>query len=314
MEYKKNVEVKNHQLVLKTGKDGEKGEQGGVSVYLDQANPNHIANIFGAWASDVTKSVEKYVKASIKSCFNVSDMMPLHPLLQNLGKREVGVHVGDRNSTITLGVDGKDVTLRTPEEAAEFAGCSIEDAKKFFSEQRPMNLYEDKRTANGIYQETFAIDIETFGMVKLDIYHISDEDLEVLEASGWDVLDINGYKYLSPSRDVRLTLWKYFVNSMLGWDFSSNNSLHGNQKQPIRYSVSFDGNKITQCNGARVFTNDNGKPEAKLSLRDHSSVANFNTPTLEGVIDCEASGIETSIDADEEVKAYLIRLGEENIL
>jgi hypothetical protein len=324
-EYKKNVEVKNNQLVLvKSSGDGNKGEQGGVSVYIDDTNPNHVANIFGAWVSDITAEEAKYVKKAIKACIKVSDMIPVHPQLQyltyygNQNKDEVGVSVGDRNSRITLGIEvkegGKNVekTLKTPEEAAELAGCSIEDAKKFFSEQRPMNLYKDKKLASGIYQETFAIEIETFGKIRLSSYAISDEVIDELVARGWRVMEIYGEKYLSPQKDVLMGLWKHLVDAMLTWDFSSNNSLHGNQKEAIRYSISMDANKINQCNGARIITNDNDKDVVSLALRDHKSVMSFNTTSLESVINC--NDIETSIDADEKAREALIKLGEENIL
>ena len=310
-QYKKNVEVKNNQLIIKSGGDGDKSEQNGVSVYIDETNPNYIANIFGAWTSDVSGAANKYVKASIKSCIKVSDMIPVHPLLQRLSKSEVGVSVGDRNSSITLGVSN-DVTLKTPEEAAEFAGCSIDDAKKFFSEQRPMNMYKDKRLASGIYQETFAIEIETFGKIKLSEYHMSEKAIEELEASGWRKMEINGYEYLSPQKDVLMELWKHLVDAMLNWDFSSNNSLHGNQKEAIRYSLSLDAKKINQCNGVRLTTNEKGNEVANLALRDHRSVLNFNTTSLESVIDCK--DIETSIDADEEAREALMKFGEEHIL
>jgi hypothetical protein len=307
-EFKKKAEVKNKAITVNAGGDGE---QSGVSIYIEEKNPNHIANIFGAWASDITDNTNKYVKAAIKSCIKVSDMTPVHPLLQKLSKNEAGVFVGDRNSTITLGV-GKDTTLKTPEEAAEFAGCSIEEAKKLFSEQRPMNLYRDKKTANGIYQETFAIEIETFGKIKLSSYTISEEAQTELVAQGWRIMEIYGEKYLSPSRETLLDLWKNMVDAMLTWDFSSNNSLHGNQKEAIRYSMSLDANKINQCNSAKVSLNENDRQVATLALREHPSVISFNTTSLESVIPCD--GIETSIDADEEAKAALIKLGEENIL
>lgn len=308
-EFKKNASAKNGHLVVNG--DGD-GEQGGVSVFLDQTKPNHIASIFGAWASDISDESNKYVKASLKSCINVSDMMPVHPLLQRLSKNEVGVFVGDKNSAITLG--DKNTTLRTPEEAAEFAGCSIDEAKKVFSEQRPMNMFKDKKTANGVYQETFAIDIEAFGKIKLSSCTISEEAKTELIASGWRIVEINGEEYLSPTKEDLLKMWGYLVDAMLSWDFSSNNSLHGNVKEPLRYSVSLNGSKIKQCNSARVITNEDGRKVAELVLRDHDSVMNFNTTSLEKWYDCKSNNVETSLDADEEVKAALIKLGEENIL
>jgi len=307
-EFKKNATVKNNQITVNA--DGA-GEQSGVSIFIEETNPNHICTIFGAWNSDVSDATKKYVKASLKSCIKVSDMMPVHPLLQRLSKNEPGVFVGDHNSAITLGV-GKDKTLRTPEEAAEFVGCSIEEAKKVFSEQRPMNLYRDKRTANGIYQETFSIEIETFGKIRLSSYNISDEAIDELIASGWRVMEIYGEKYLAPQKDVLMGLWKNLVDAMLNWDFSSNNSLHGNQKEALRYSISLDANKINQCNTARMSINGEGKKVAELSLHDHPTVQNFNTLSLGSWTPCD--GIELDIDADVKAREALIKLGEENIL
>jgi len=307
-EFKKNATVKNNQITVNA--DGS-GEQGGVSIFIEETNPNHICTIFGAWNSDVSDATKKYVKAALKSCIKVSDMTPIHPLLQRLGKNEPGVFVGDHNSTITLGV-GKDKTLHTPEEAAEFVGCSIEEAKKVFAEQRPMNLYKDKRTANGIYQETFAIEIETFGKIRLSSYNISEEGIEELVASGWRVMEIHGEKYLAPQKDVLMRLWENLVDAMLNWDFSSNNSLHGNQKEALRYSISLDAKKINQCNTARMFINENGKKAAELSLHGHPAVQNFNTLSLGSWIPCD--DMELDINADEKAREALIKLGEENIL
>ena len=313
-EFKKKAEVKNNNITVNASGDGE---QSGVSIYIEEKNPNHIANIFGAWASDITDNTNKYVKAAIKSCIKVSDMTPVHPLLQTLSSEGSGVFVGDRNSSITLGVSVKEgnkdteKTLRTPEEAADFAGCSIEEAKKIFSEQRPMNLYKDKRTASGIYQETFAIEIETFGKIKLSSYTISEEAQKELVAQGWRIMEIYGEKYLSPDKETLMTLWKHMVDAMLTWDFSSNNSLHGNQKEALRYSMSLDANKINQCNTARMFVKE-GKNFAELSLHDHPTVQNFNTLSLGSWTPC--NGIDLDIDADVKAREALIKLGEENIL
>lgn len=310
-EFKKKGSVKNGQIVINA--EG-KGEQDGVSVFIDQEKPNLLSIIFGVWVSDVSENDQKYVKAALKSCIKVSDMMPVHPLLQYLGKSDVGVFVGDKNSSITIGVDndGKKATLRTPEQAAELVGCSIDEAKQTFAEQRPLNMYRDKRTASGIYQETFAVEIENFGKIKLSSYPISQKAIDSLLENGWRIVTINGEEYLSPSREVLLSLWKYLVEAMIGWDFSSNNSLHGNVKQPLRYSVSMNANKIDACNTARLETNDNGEQVAKLALRDHKDVQNFNTPMLERYVDC--TGMEIDIDADEKVAEALIKLGEEHIL
>lgn len=307
-EFKKKASVKDNKITVNA--DGT-GEQGGVSIFIEETNPNHICTIFGAWNSDVSDAVKKYVKASLKSCILVSDMMPIHPLLQSLSKNEVGVFVGDHNSTITLGV-GNDKTLHTPEEAAEFVGCSIDEAKKVFSEQRPMNLYKDKRTTSGIYQETFTVEIETFGKILLSSYNISEEAIDELVANGWRVMEIYGKKYLSPHRDVLLGLWKSLVDAMLNWDFSSNNSLHGNQKEALRYSISLDAKKISQCNTARMYLDDKGKKAAELSLHDHPAVQSFNTLSLGSWTPCD--GIELDIDADVKAREALIRFGEECIL
>lgn len=314
-EFKKNASVKNNVILV--NEDG-KGEQGGVSVFIDIKNP--ICSIFGAWNSDTSEATSKYVKAAIKSCFNVSDMMPVHPLLQSLGKTEKGVFVGDRNSIVTLGVKigGNEVTLKSPEQAAEMVGCSIEDAKKTFGSLRPMNLYEDKQTAYGLYQETFAIDIEAFGKVKLSSCTVSEDMIKELLGNGWRIVKVHGEDYLSPSREYILKLWEYFVEALIEWDFLSNNSLHGSVKEDLRYSVSMNAKKINQCTTASVYCDGDGKTKAKLVLRDSKDVYNFNTTNLEKWHICDGSDgnepIKTSMDADCDVKELMVQMGKEHIV
>lgn len=314
-EFKKKASAKNNTILVN---ENRKGEQDGVSISIDVKNP--ICSIFGAWNSDKSEATSKYVKAAIKSCFNVSDMIPVHPLLQNLGKTETGVFVGDRNSIVTLGVKiGSDeVTLKTPEQAAEMVGCSIEDAKKVFGSLRPMNRYEDKQTANGLYQETFSIDIEAFGKVKLSSCTVSEEVIKELLDNGWRIVKIHGEDYLSPSREDILKLWEYFVEALIEWDFSSNNSLHGSVKEDLRYSVSMNAKRLNQCTTASVYRNDEGELKAKLSLRNCDEVFNFNTTNLEKWYVCDGSDgnepIKTHIDADCGVKGLMIQMGKDHII
>lgn len=307
-EFKKKASSKNKKIEINPNGSGE---QGGVSIFIDKDNPNHIATIFGAWTSDVSDNDKKYVKASLKSSVRVSDMLPVHPLLQYLNKKEVGVFVGDHNSAITIELDKKK-TVHNPSEASEYVGCTIEEAKKIFSEQRLMNMYQDKKTANGIYQEVFAIEIETFGKIRLSTCNFTEEEINKLKDDGWREMEIRGDKYLAPKRDVLLGLWENLVDAMLTWDFSSNNSLHGNQKEALRYSISMNANKIHQCNMGRLTINDKGKKVAELSLHDHPSVQNFNTLSLSSWTVCD--NIKLDIDADIKAKEALIKLGEENIL
>ena len=310
-EFKKKAVVKNNKITV--NEDG-KGEQGGVAIFIDIENP--ICSIFGAWNSDTSEAANKYVKAAIKSNFNVSDMMPIHPLLQSLNKNEKGVFVGDRNSIVTIG--NGDMTLKSPEQAAEMVGCTIEEAKEVFSNLRPMNLYEDKQTANGLYQETFNIDIEAFGKVKLSSCSVSTETIEELLAKGWRIVKVHGEDYLSPSRDEVLKLWECFVESLIEWDFASNNSLHGSVKEHLRYSVSMNVQKLNQCTTAAVYCDSEGKTKAKLALRDSKEVYSFNTTNLEKWHICDGSDgnepIKTSIDADSDVKALLVQMGKDNII
>lgn len=314
-EFKKNASVKNNSILV--NEDG-KGEQSGVSVFIDIKNP--ICSIFGAWNSDTSEATSKYVKAAIKSCFNVSDMMPVHPLLQSLGKTEKGVFVGDRNSIVTLGtkIGGNEVTLKSPEQAAEMVGCSIEDAKKVFGGLRPMNLYEDKQTTNGLYQETFSIDIEAFGKVKLSSCTVSEDMIKELLDNGWRIVKVHGEDYLSPSREDILKLWGCFVEALIEWDFSSNNSLHGSVKEDLRYSVSMNAKRLNQCTTASIYCNEEGELKAKLSLRESDEVFNFNTTNLEKWYVCDGSDgnkpIKTYIDADCGVKGLMIQMGKDHII
>ena len=305
-EFKKKASAKNKSLAVN---DGGTGEQGGVAISIDVENP--ICAIFGAWNSDKTDDDKKYAKNAIKACFNVSDFIPVHPLLQKLSKKEKGVFVGDKNSIVTLGIDSK--TLRTPEEASEYVGCSIEEAKDVFGGLRPMNLYEDKQTANGLYQQTFAINIETFGMLNLSDYEVPQDKKDNLLSNGWRIVRVNGEEYLSPCRENLLQIWEYFVNALIDWDFSSNNSLHGNIKEALRYSFSFNANKLNNCNSAVTFEKENGKKGAKLALRNHEEVFNFNSVSLEKWFVCDEN-TPTSMNADDEVKRALIEVGKNNIL
>ena len=320
-EFKKNASVKNNSILV--NEDG-KGEQSGVSIFIDIKNP--ICSIFGAWNSDTSEATSKYIKAAIKSCFNVSDMMPVHPLLQSLGdvvksgKSQVGVFVGDKNSIVTLGakIGGDDVTLKSPEQAAEMVGCSIEEAKKVFGSLRPMNLYEDKQTANGLYQETFSIDIEAFGKVKLSSCTVSEEVIKELLNDGWRIVKAHGEDYLSPSREDILKLWECFVEALIEWDFSSNNSLHGSVKEDLRYSVSMNAKRLNQCTTASVYCDGEGKTKAQLILRNCDEVFNFNTTNLEKWYVCDGSDgnepIKTHIDADCGVKGLMIQMGKDHII
>lgn len=309
-EFKKKASVKNNTIIVNG--DGQ-GEQSGVSIFIDVENPH--CSIFGAWNSDIAK---KYARAAIKGCFNVSDFIPVHPLLQKLNDKDTGVFVGDSNSTVTLGIsesdngDIKGAVIKTPEQASEMVGCSIEDAKEVFSSLRPMNCYEDKRTANGIYQETFTINIEAFGKIKLSSYEIPEEEINKLLANGWRIVKIDNEDYLSPSREELIELWRYFIDALIDWDFSSNNSLHGNVKEALRYSFSFNANKLNNCNTAAKYE-DGDKLKAKLVLRNHKEVANFNSTSLEKWYVCDEN-TPLSMDADDEVKDALFEVGKDNII
>ena len=318
-EFMKNANIDGGKINIETGADGKKGEQGGVSIAIDVENPG--CSIFGAWTSEVPNG-EKYAKAALKANIQVADMMPVHSLLQFLNKGEKGVFCGDKNSSVVLSVGSKKdkVMLKTPEEAADFAKCSIEEAKEKFASVRPMNLYDDNRTANGLYIANFGIDLDVFGKVKMSniTSGLSDEKISELVSKGWRVMDINGERYLSPSKEELIKVWEYFVEAIMNWDFSSNNSLHGSVKEVLRYSVSFNAQKINQCTTASMTLDKDGKKIAKLVLRESKEVYNFNTTNLEKWHVCDGSDgnepIKTNIDADYEAKALLIQIGKDWIL
>ena len=317
--FAKNAEGKGEDFKIK--KDANGKEQGGVSTEIDVENP--ICPIFGAWTSELPDGA-KYAKAALKSNIMVADMMPTHSLLQNLAKVEKGVFCGGANSSVVLSVENKDkkkkkMWLKTPEEAAEFANCSIEHAKQVFASTRTMNLYEDKRTATGLYNVDFAIELDIFGKVKIaDITSgLSDEKIDELKSKGWRVMNIYGEEYLSPPKEDLIKSWVFLVDAMLNWDFSSNNSLHGSVKENLRYSVSLNAQKLNQCTTAKMYY-ENGNQKAKLALRDCKEVYSFNTTNLEKWHVCDGSDgnepIKTNIDADYEARELLIQIGKDYIL
>ena len=310
-EFKKNASVTNKTITV--NEDG-KGEQSGVSIMIDIENP--ICPIFGAWNSDCNAD-GKYTKAALKACFNVSDMVPVHPLLAHLNKEEVGVFVGDANSKVTLGITNgelKGTTIKSPKEASELVGCTIEEAKKAFENQRPMNLYKDKRTATGLYQVTYAIDLDTFGKIKCSSCSIPSETKEkLLNEKQWHEVTIDGEIYLSPSCEELCELWDKFVKALIYWDFSSNNSLHGNVKEALRYTYSFNANKLNDCNTARIYTvidKKTGEEKLKaqlLLIDDCKEVTSFNHVALGKYYDIK--DINCSVDASEQAVEELQRIG-----
>lgn len=310
-EFKKNASVTNKTITV--NEDG-KGEQSGVSTMIDIENP--ICSIFGAWNSDCNAD-GKYIKAALKACFNVSDMVPVHPLLAHLNKEEVGVFVGDANSKVTLGITNgelKGTTIKTPEDASKMVGCTIEEAKKAFGNQRPMNLYKDKRTATGLYQVTYTIDLDTFGKIKCSSCSIPSAAKEkLLNEKKWQEVTIDGESYLSPPCEELCELWDKFVEALFYWDFSSNNSQHGNEKKALRYTYSFNVNKLNDCNTARIYTvidKKTGEEKVKaqlLLIDDCKEVKSFNHVALRENYDVK--DVNYSVDAREQVVEELQRIG-----
>ena len=77
-------------------------------------------------------------------------------------------------------------------------------------------------------------------------------------------------------------------------------------------------NKLNQCTTAAVYCDEDGKTKARLALRESKDVYSFNTTNLEKWYICDGSDgkqpVETSIDADSDVKNLLVQMGKDNII
>lgn len=311
----KKATVKDNKIII--NEDGKSGEQDGVSSRIDLSNS--VCAIFGGWQTDLDNK-DKYAKSSATGNIIVSDFLPIHPLLANLGCKEIGVFNGEATDSIALSVElnKKKTILRTPEEAAEFAKCSIEEAREVFRNSRAMNIYEDKETACGLYKMTYALELDKFGKMNLDRIAslVTDEQIEECIREGWREQIIDGYHYLSPSKEMLDFLWENIVRALFKWDFTSNNRIHGSLKEALRYDISFDAQKMNECTAATVYMKDD-KMRAKLALRTCDDVYSFNTTLLEKYHICDGSDgnvpIKTSITAEDSAMNLLIQIGKDEI-
>lgn len=286
-------------------------KQAEVEIKMDIENP--ILALFGAWNSCQTDV--KYSQSAAKSCFNISQFSPIHIFLSKKAKT-VGIHSGDCNSV--NGIKTKDNKnnshyYTTPEELAETTSYTAETAKEKFEQLRALNFFEEKTTANGLYHYDIHIDLDVFGKINLTTFTLTEEDKAKYLANGWEEQTIRGEKYLSKSKEYNQKLFELFIKALFSWDFTSNNSLHGSEKELLRVSCALnDTLRWQQATMAKVV--DEEERKAELVLNDEvSNVYSFNTNLLSKYYMTESNGIKTDINADILAQEKLIELGKSKI-
>lgn len=302
---------KDIEKIAKEGKEA----QGGVATEIDVTNP--ITSIFGAWNSTIAnyKNLGKYAKAAIKAAFNIGELRPIHTLLA-AKNQDCGVNVGEYNSRLAFTAKAnkaseESVRAFTAEELSEKTDMTLEKAEELFRNTRKMNFFKENENTNGVYTLDVCIDFRTFCRYNItdnpDI--VTKEEIERLTADGWSIETKKNKQYLVPPVSFIEEAYKNFVEALFNWDFSSNNSLHGNKIELLR--VSFTDSDVTtwqQCTMAEYVESEN---KAKLSFTDGvDGVYSYNTLLVKKYYDGTGKNFnEPSITAHKDAQEKLVELG-----
>lgn len=302
----KEIFFKQNEKKKQSNDDLSKNDnQAGVSCEINLDNP--ITRIFGAWNN---MSIDKYMKGSLTSVFKISDLLPIHPLLQAINKED-GVHHGNCNAKIGFYNKNKKIFSLTPQELENNEGFSPEEAKDFFENGRPLNFYQKNEAGSGIYYLDIHIDVNGFRYYDISNKTITDDEKETLLAKGYNFEIINNKHYLIIPIEEAIKTFEWFIQSLFEWEFSSNQSTHGSLKELLRISIGFNNCCAWQASTyAKTFINDNGKESAKLQLNDIDGVYSYNTKLLEKYYINNDNLFDTYFNADELAYEKLSELGE----
>lgn len=294
--------------------DSSNGKQGAMWQFIDFTTASPA--LFGLWNSKETTAKDKrFVAISQQAGCHFSHMVPIHTLLSKFDSTD-GVNRGNSvNSSIYF--KGKDdAKYFTPEELAKGEKISIEEAIEEFKET-PSNFFPLPTEVSGIYQQITTVDLDTFAMFDLSNNpNLIDEEIKEALNNGYRKVVINEKEWLAPPKEKRIEAFKYFIEALFEWDFTSNNSVGNLPKELLRVDVSLNkGNKFLQATFAEVKTKQvNNKEErevAELVLNDDiNGVYSYNTLLLKKYYNtCNNSNIKTDINADDNAKEKLLELG-----
>lgn len=311
--FTKKLNCKNKKLIK-----SDEGEQCGVSTKINVENPNVI---FGAWDNITSKINNKRRDAKLKASIRFSMFEPIHPLLSKTYGLS-GVNHGQRgydevNAEYT-GTNNVKTTLNDANEIQQATGCTIEDAEEWLNSQRLVNVYKSKYETNGMMSGVYKVDIT----IETDrLYRITKEELEdilttdeiesLINEKGWRTIETLGTTYYMPPKEEIEKVYIALVDTILNWDFSSNNSLNGGIKQLLRVDVAFNNTNKWQYATYGTLLKDTEKPKAILTLHnDLDGVYSFTTPLLESVpYTCADTDKGVSVNALDEAKEKMLELG-----
>lgn len=277
------------------------GNQGGVGVNINM--DDYKSFIMGLWCSLAIgdKDVKKYESIAIKSAMNIGEFKPVHTLLSSI-KQDCGVNSGNNNSKVCFSYKENKGDKKYYMSVDEFFESNpkfdTEDNRDIIErENRTMNFYKEKSTANGLYCFDTTINMNVFGKINLSSFIRTNKDVEkeiedMISNQGFKIQNINGVDYLVPPMETIIEMWDALVESLYEWDFKSNNSTHGSVNQLFRSTFSLN-NPMGNCMSTYGEFVYDGK--AKLVINDDiDGVKTYNSVLLSQYINTKEEGIETS--------------------
>ena len=314
------IEPPKKVFVKTKSKKGDKeseNAQGGVSTLIDLKNP--VNAIFGAWnACQRDFGGEKFLQLAIKSALRIGQFAPIHPYLC-ADNTQCGCHNGDYNSVLGLKLGDK---IYTNIDDIPQNTISQKEAKEFFESERKMNFYKLNTTTSGIYRLNIHIEMDKFGLVDLCQCQLSEEEIGKYLESGFYKYLINNKEYLGPSKEDRINLFRALVDALFSWNFQSNNSNCGDEKELLRTTVSHNNAHLWQTatyaeivdtdkkEAQLVFAESNPTYKEKLIAND---VFSFNTPLLQQYYNTTENNIECDWNAIENTKEKMMTFAEKII-
>lgn len=309
-----NGEYKRPERIFEKKIDNKKGikekiEQGGLVTPIDLFNP---LTTLGAWDSTSGEYESKYKGISIKSSVNFGYFVPLSNHLVTIrnrigGKGVEGVCVGNDNDSIVFTLKNGEKTKRysTPEELSEAGYGTIEECVSVFNNERKMNLYEKSPLVSGLYVLECEIDMDMFGRYRLYDIKLTEEMCGEFIEKGWEIVTINGQKYLGMPEDERKKLFTSLVKAIHEFEFMSNNSAAGNPIRLVRMSFGYQAaNKVCQSTFYDRFENE-------IVINDNiNGVQSFNTPLIREWVNVKELGIEIDKNPIDHSIEKMIELGE----
>lgn len=256
---------------MKDVSNNEKDKQG--AVYTEASIDNEYYWLFGLWNADDKFKKAKYAKSSLKSAINISDMLPIHPLLCKMDK-QCGTRTGNSNDSVCF-CKGDNV-FYTPEELAKGVSLSIEEAVERFKNTRPANFYNKNETSSGLFYVDYVINLNDIKYVNISNFTLDDEDKKYFKDRGFKFTMLNNTERMKVPTDIAIEAFNYLVESLFDWDFSSNNATHGSIKERLRTTVALNNTSLWQQSTIAIVDENNKSASLQLFTREEEKWTNVD--------------------------------------